>query len=962
LRIRRLHLREFGRLRGEFHFAADRINLILEPNESGKSTLAAAIVAGLYGFPQGQRRSEGRPIPEIDIHRPWSGADYVVEMDLEADGRVYTVRRNFGRKEEKVYEWRTGKEITGEFLVGKEDLDFGGRLTGVGREDFARSVFLRQSEMREVRDAAGITAALQRIATSQQGDVAASEAMETLRGAIRQYRGRKIRRGKIESEISEIDDEIHGLSERMEAMESRRRAAEARIRELETVAGEEGRIGSHLQRLEYLVLAAGRREDATRLEEETAERSELEEREREFQSLAPFSEFPAQDLTRILEIKGRLQEISREEERIRERAAAEIDVPLRILEEKAAAAGALASLSPMDLSRFSTAETELAAACKARRDARRSLAALAAGWKRKGLDPIRLRSLSEKFGRLRPDDRRFLLACGERQVSAVSAISEAERESSRIDSELAEVDSRTRRNLALRNVLAAAGAGLAIAAVSIFLSRLPHVWAYASVIGAGAALIVRSALQPSGASDTALASLRAEHGVLSRTLEDKRREADEIQSRLDSLALQAGYESGDLFLEEFREAESHQDQTAEHSSFLRRLNESQALLREAATTIGAVMKAGGHRPRFGAVTPRTSRRFRLLAASHRETLSQIEEMADRRRSAERQTAVLSQGRGTHLCEVASILEAAGIEPTEDLDGALESYREAIERRERYEALKRDVIPALVRRSISHRGDSLKRSVEVADSVLRRRVTEDPTLAGLNPERSHKEYVEERNRMQQESRSLAERRLQLSADLSEVLREYRKEYPDALRWLREWQEVRERAAAFKSAIEIACEALEVLSREAYAEWADVLNERASEALTFLSPGYDDLRFDEDLSFTVRDTSDGTRRNRDDVDHRLSAGARDQIYLAGRLAMADYLSSGRVKLPLILDDPFATFDDERFARAMGLIIDKFGRRHQVILLSCHEARHRAWQEREPERFAERVRVMSLQAPVS
>jgi uncharacterized protein YhaN len=80
------------------------------------------------------------------------------------------------------------------------------------------------------------------------------------------------------------------------------------------------------------------------------------------------------------------------------------------------------------------------------------------------------------------------------------------------------------------------------------------------------------------------------------------------------------------------------------------------------------------------------------------------------------------------------------------------------------------------------------------------------------------------------------------------------------------------------------------------------------------------------------------------------------------MADYLSSGRVKLPLILDDPFATFDDERFARAMGLIIDKFGRRHQVILLSCHEARHRAWQEREPERFAERVRVMSLQAPVS
>jgi len=887
LRIRRLLLREFGRLRGEFHFAADRINLILEPNESGKSTLASAIVAGLYGFPAGQRRSEGRPIPDLEVHRPWSGADFLVEMDLEVDGRVFTVRRNFGKKEEKIYEWRTGKEITGEFLVGKEALDFGGRLTGLDRDDFTRSVFLRQSEMREVRDAAGITAALQKIATSQQGDVAASEAIETLRTSIRQYRGRKIRRGKIESEIAEIDDEIRSLSERLQAMESRRRAGEARIRELESVSGEEGRI--------------------------------------------------------------------------RESASIEIEAPLKDLDAKAAAAGDLASLRPSDLSRFSSAETELSAAWKARRDARRSLSALKAVWRKRGLDPRRLQSLSGKFARLSPDDRRFLLACGERQVSARSGISEAEREASRIGSELAEVGGRTQRGVTFRNLLAAAAAAFAVAAVAIFFSRIPHYWAYASVIAAGAALIVRSALQPSGASDTALASLRAEEEAILHALAEQRHEAEEIQARLDSLARQAGYESGDLFLEEYREAESHQDQTAEHASFLRRLNESEALLREAASAIDAVMRAGGHRPRFGAVTPRTARRFRSIAAGHRETLSRIEEMIDRRKGAERRIAILAQERASRLRDVSSILRGAGAEPTGDLDEAVRWFEEAIERKERYEILKRDVIPALVRRSITHRGDSLRRSVEVADSVLRRRVADDPGLAELNPERSHKDYAEERNRLQHESRSLAERRLQLSSELSEVLREYRKEYPDALRWLREWQEVRERAIAFKSAVEMACEALEALSREAYAEWADVLNERASEALTIISPGYDDLRFDEDLSFTVRDTVDGTRRDQSDVDHRLSAGARDQIYLAGRLAMADYLSSGRVKLPLILDDPFATFDDERFARAMSLIIDKFGRRHQVILLSCHEARHRAWQEREPERFAERVRVMSLQAPV-
>ncbi|HZE89919.1 MAG TPA: AAA family ATPase, partial [Verrucomicrobiae bacterium] len=312
MRIRRLMLRDFGRLRGEYHFAADRINLILEPNESGKSTLAHAILAALYGFPAGQRRSEARPIPDVDVHRPWSGGEYLVEMDVEAGGRVYTVRRDFGKKEEVVREWRTGKDISAEFTTAKDTLDFGGRLTGLDRDDFTRSVFVRQSEAREIRDAAGVTAALQRIATSQQGDVAAAEAIEILRTSTRAYRGRKIRRGRIEGELAEVDEEIRALSERLRAMEERRRAAEDRIAELENVSGMVGRVDVDLQRLEYLVLAAGRHEDAARHEEEVRERRALEESEREFQSLASAADFPSQGLARLIEIKGRLQELDRE--------------------------------------------------------------------------------------------------------------------------------------------------------------------------------------------------------------------------------------------------------------------------------------------------------------------------------------------------------------------------------------------------------------------------------------------------------------------------------------------------------------------------------------------------------------------------------------------------------------------------------------------------------------------------
>jgi len=962
LRIRRLLLKDFGRLHGEYHFAADRVNLILEPNESGKSTLVAAIVAGLYGFPAGQRRSENRPVPEVEVHRPWSGAEYSVELDVEADGRVYTVRRNFSRKEERVYEWRTGKEITGEFMAGKENLDFGGSLTGLDREDFIRSVFLKQAEMDDLRNASGLTASLQKIATSQQGDIAASEAIEILRAATRQYRGRKIRRGKIENEIHQIDEEISSLTDGLRGMEERRRAAENRIRELENVAGEEGRVDFDLHHLEYLVLAAGRKEDAAGLEEEQRERADLEEREKEFQALSADADFPTEGLPRLLEIRGRLQELSREEERIRERADDEIERPIRELEERIAADGALSSLAAGDLSRFSVAETDLAASWKSRRSLRRSLRSLESGWTKGGVDPRRMQRLSERFGGLKPDDRRFLLACGEKQVSALGAISELEREKEGIASEMAGVVERGRRSRMAGNVLAIAAAALGLAAVVVFLSTYSNLWGFLAAGGAVAAIVIRAVIQPGSEAEAKLAALRAEEESTATMLQERRGETETLRGRLEVLAGLSGHSSGEAFLVEYREAEAHQEEMAEQSSLMRRLAEAEEMVKTASASILAVMTAAGHPPRFGVVTPRTARRFRTIAASHRESASRLEELRERRRGPEKQAAGLAGERESLGSDVRAILRGARLAETDDLDEAIRLFEEGIARKERYETLKRDVIPALVRRSMTHRGESLRRAVEVADGVLRKRVAEDPSLSTLVPVKSHKEYAEERSRLQHHSRSLSERRMELSAELGEVLREFRKEYPDAVRWQREWQEQRERASSFKAAVDLACEVLDTLSREAYSEWADVLNERAGEVLSFVAPGYGDVRFDEDLSFTIRDVSDGGRRSPDDIDHRLSVGARDQIYLAARLSMAEYLSSGRVKLPLVLDEPFSSFDDDRFARAMSLLLDKFGKRHQVILLSCHEIRHRVWQEREPERFAEKVRVMSLQAPVT
>lgn len=65
-------------------------------------------------------------------------------------------------------------------------------------------------------------------------------------------------------------------------------------------------------------------------------------------------------------------------------------------------------------------------------------------------------------------------------------------------------------------------------------------------------------------------------------------------------------------------------------------------------------------------------------------------------------------------------------------------------------------------------------------------------------------------------------------------------------------------------------------------------------------------------------------------RLSSGTRDQLYLALRLAVCKVLLRSGEPAPLILDDPFITFDEGRQKRALTLL-KRIAEERQVILLA-------------------------------
>jgi DNA repair exonuclease SbcCD ATPase subunit len=65
-------------------------------------------------------------------------------------------------------------------------------------------------------------------------------------------------------------------------------------------------------------------------------------------------------------------------------------------------------------------------------------------------------------------------------------------------------------------------------------------------------------------------------------------------------------------------------------------------------------------------------------------------------------------------------------------------------------------------------------------------------------------------------------------------------------------------------------------------------------------------------------------------RLSKGTIDQLFLAARIGLVRLVTQGR-RPPLILDDPFVTFDDTRAARA-ALLLREISSDFQVIYLAC------------------------------
>ena len=135
----------FGKLQNKRLELKPGLNVIHAPNEWGKSTWCAFLIAMLYGIDT-RERTTATTLADKEHYSPWSGGSMAGSMDIEWNGRRITIQRQ--SRGRGIFNDFSARETDSGLSVPELTADnCGQQLLGVERSVFTRSAFLRFSEM-----------------------------------------------------------------------------------------------------------------------------------------------------------------------------------------------------------------------------------------------------------------------------------------------------------------------------------------------------------------------------------------------------------------------------------------------------------------------------------------------------------------------------------------------------------------------------------------------------------------------------------------------------------------------------------------------------------------------------------------------------------------------------------------------------------------------------------------------
>jgi uncharacterized protein YhaN len=332
MRLTRIEIEGFGALQGMDLRFGPAMNLVVGPNEAGKSTLQEAIVTGLYGLETSDRRSA--IVERTDRWRPWEGGGFGLALEFELDdGSRLRVERDLDGDSVRVLDLANGADLNDRFERDPwGGLQIGRQLLGISRDIYTNTACISRSEVLRLEDAGSIKEAIVALADSAHPDRTAQAVLDRLRQERVQRIGKP--RGRT-GPLHDLESRLADLERQLTAAQQARSAVDELAQKRETVSALTEAELAVVQLLDAAVLASRLDDARHRLERvETLERAIADERAKQ-EDHTRFAMFPLDRQGEVQELRSHLR-ATREAQEDFERRAAENAAQVQQLEAERA--------------------------------------------------------------------------------------------------------------------------------------------------------------------------------------------------------------------------------------------------------------------------------------------------------------------------------------------------------------------------------------------------------------------------------------------------------------------------------------------------------------------------------------------------------------------------------------------------------------------------------------------------
>ncbi len=936
----------FGNIQNEkIDFSDSKLNLVVESNEYGKTTMAEAIWSVLFDFPDSApssaaqaQENDSRSMSARDVRRPRvPGISYAARLQVNINDTTLIIQRDFANRTVEVFDLTHGIDITPEFIGQDGEDEVGFKLTGMTRQMFCSTCFVGQRELDEhafggVADNVSLSTLFQGIADSANPASTSTQAVAALNDALSRFPllGRQL---KIDQVLREIEDQKQERQTKLNELFSTRAESEHDLNNLYEIEANLEASGQANFVAEYFEMAMKVQDldvRINRMHDRLARSVQLKE---EIEQINLRQNFPFHLQRPLDELWTRRKSRQEDHARLAQELSpkeSEFQTFAKGLKDRWKGLEGFTQDDSHLLSKlattFSNVQTELDTLIT-RRLTEGGSESGSGEWK--SVNTLETKDIE--------DARSFssLLEAFKDQITdAEKSIEQANAQRLEIEHARKGKQGENRITVAVLILIA-----IACAAGAFFLSSLKLSAVFVGLCGAGAAISVIAAgvffflsMKPDYYQRDKMESIKDELGKHTGIISERRNKIGALEVKLDNIARKIGVSETSDLVRQLNTLAS----IATKSRDLDLLNQ---LISEKEKNIAKLKKEiepffqRANRLNLEINATNSQELFESVAKCLEETMSlnsSFQSIKNARKQLDFLTAEIEEA-DKHIKE---ILIDSNVESV-DVEAGYEEFRKCSQEfqklsilQDEYERLDADQdfttqeLPNAITRFEQDRQYLYERMEVLID--------QHPELAEMTPESRPVLPWGENTDIEE----LRERRDQLLVKIRTTYSYLDEHCQPLMEEIAELERKYSNAKRAQLAIELARDTMQKLAGETYVSWSKQLNEIAAEMLNRTGMDFEDFRFDENLNLIAVRHGEEIEPSR--IRSQLSTGTKEQLHWLARMVVSRYLSKDN-PLPIILDEPFSESDDSRFLAIMQFLLDVLAAQNQIIMFSCHQQRH-------------------------